>query len=277
MKRALSTLFIIAAAATAAFAQTDEQQLMKIHAGLDEAYLKSDIAAFEQIMADDYVYSSPGGKMMTREENLADLRKEIAKPTFKVLTATSDGLKVRVSGNMAFVTGNWASTTTSAGEIKTDPHKDMGRYTGVYEKRNGKWMLVAEHFSEAPHDRKLMEQEVLKASNDYTQAMNRRDKAAFERILADDYMFTNEEGKTRTKAEDIAQMTNTDSVLESLTVSDRKVRILSNGSAVETGMFTAKGTHKGKAFDENGRYTTTWVWRGGRWQVAADHTSLVKQ
>lgn len=277
MKRALSTIFIISLAAAAAFAQTDEQQLMKIHASLDEAYLKSDIAAFERIMADDYVYSSPAGKMMTREENLADLRKEIAKPTFKVLTATSDGLKVKVSGNMAVVTGNWASTTTSAGDIKTDPHKDMGRYTGVYEKRNGKWMLVAEHFSEAPHDRKLMEQEVLKASSDYTEAMNRRDKAAFERILADDYFFTNEEGMTRTKAEDIAKMTSADGALESLTISDQKIRILSNGSAVETGMFKAKGTNKGKAFDETGRYTTTWVWRGGRWQIAADHTSLIKQ
>jgi len=56
------------------------------------------------------------------------------------------------------------------------------------------------------------------------------------------------------------------------------VRVLGNNVAVETGTIRFKGAgHDGKPFDGSERYTTTWVWRGGRWQIAADHTSMSKQ
>jgi peptidoglycan hydrolase-like protein with peptidoglycan-binding domain len=32
-----------------------------------------------------------------------------------------------------------------------------------------------------------------------------------------------------------------------------------------------------KPFDITEQATTVWVWRGGRWQVVADHTSEIKQ
>ncbi len=121
-----------------------------------------------------------------------------------------------------------------------------------------------------------MEQQVLKAGQGYGDLMKRKNRAGLERLLADEYMFTDEAGKTRNKAEDVAQMTSSDLVIESNEISDQKVRVIGNNAAVETGMFKVKGTHKGKSFDKAGRYTTTWVWRGGRWQVAADHTSDIK-
>lgn len=261
----------------AAFAQSgkDEQEILKIHSSLDEAYLKSDVAAFERVLADDYVYSDPSGRMRNRAQNLEEIRKEIAKPTYKVLTATSDDVKVKVSGNMAFVTGNWASTTVPTNAASAEPHKDTGRYTGIYEKRGGKWMLVAEHFSEAPHDRKLMEQQVLKAGQQYTEMIRRRDAAGVEQMLADEYQYTNESGKVRSKTEDLATYKE-DVKFESFVMSDQKVRVIGNGAAVETGTVTFKGADKGKPFAGSERYTTTWVWRGGRWQIVADHTSGIK-
>ena len=51
---------------------------------------------------------------------------------------------------------------------------------------------------------------------------------------------------------------------------------ISNSSAVETGAYKAAGTYKGKAFDETGRYTTTWIWKNLRWQIIADHSSVVR-
>jgi hypothetical protein len=71
-------------------------------------------------------------------------------------------------------------------------------------------------------------------------------------------------------------MTSPEMVIESTEISDQKVRVIGNGAAVETGTYKAKGSNKGKAFEESGRYTTTWVWRGGRWQIVADHTSAIK-
>ncbi len=270
----ITTLTLISA--TFAFAQSkDEQEILKIHAALDQAFLKNDITYFERVFADDFVISVPDGKMLNRTQNLEEMRKEIAKPTYKVLTSTSDNLKVKVSGNMALVTGNWVSTTVPPDNENAEPHKDTGRYTGVYEKRNGKWMLVAEHFSEAAHDRKLMEQQVLKMGQEYVKMIKNQDATAIERILADEYLYTNEEGKVKNKAEDLASYKTSDTKFEMFDISDQKVRVIGNGAAIETGVVRFKGARKGKPFDGSERYTTTWVWRGGRWQLASDHNSTI--
>ncbi|MEO5858495.1 MAG: nuclear transport factor 2 family protein [Pyrinomonadaceae bacterium] len=267
----------IAAIVAAAQANVDQQEILKIHEALDKAFISKDIAYFENVLAADYVYSDPQGKSLSRAENLAQFKKEFADTSMKLISSSTENPKVKVSGNMALVTADWNFTGARTTPFETEPHTDRGRYTGVYEKSNGKWMLVAEHFSEAPHDRKLMEQEVIKASEAYTEALRKRDKAGFERLLADDYMFTSEDGKTRNRSEDIAHMTAGDTTFESVGTADRKVRVIGNSAAVETGIWKAKGTNKGKAFDETGRYTTTWAWRSGRWQIVSDHTSLITQ
>ena len=52
--------------------------------------------------------------------------------------------------------------------------------------------------------------------------------------------------------------------------------VIGNATAVETGTVRYRGSEKGKAIEETERYTTTWVMRGGRWQIVADHTSVIK-
>jgi uncharacterized protein (TIGR02246 family) len=273
----IALLTIISTAAVFAQSSRDEQEILKIHNSLDQAYLKKDITAFERIMADDYVISGVSGKMMNRTEAVADMRKEFANTNYKVVTAMTDDVKVKVSGNMALVTGNWTSTTVPSDKANAEPHKDTGRFTHVYEKRGGKWMLVAEHWTEAQHDRKLMEQQVMKIGQEYGEMIKNQDATAIDRILADEYMYTNERGKVKNKAEDLATYKN-GVKFEIFEVSDQKVRVLGNNSAVETGTVRFKGTDKdGKPFDGSERYTTTWVWRDGRWQIAADHTSEIKK
>ncbi|CAN5780174.1 hypothetical protein BH24ACI3_BH24ACI3_04420 [soil metagenome] len=277
MKNIITITFLVAATVLSAVGQSKEQQeVLQFNAAYEKAQLDRDVAFFERVFADDYTFSGPTAEVEDKAKALAWIRSEKAKPTYKMVSIKSENVKAKVMGNMAILTGDWIGTSMSATDAQSVPHTDRGRYTAFLEKRNGQWVVLAEHVSEAQHDRKLMEQEILNASNSYGAALKNRDKSAFERLLADDYMFTNEEGKTRNKAEDIAMMTSPDTAFESAEVSDRKIRVLSNASAVETGTWRAKGTNKGKAFDETGRYTTTWVWRGGRWQVAADHSSDIR-
>jgi ketosteroid isomerase-like protein len=257
-------------------AQTAEQEILKIHNGLDQAFIKKDMAYFENVMAVDYVYSDPQGRTFDRTGNLGQLKKEWADTSYKALSATTENPKVRIFGNTALITADWTFTSQATVPDAIE-HLDRGRYTGVYEKRDGKWMLIAEHFSEAPHDRKVMEQQVMKAGLQYGQIIKAQDAAAIEMILADEYLFTNEDGKVKTKAEDVADYKKGETKIEVADITDQKVRIIGNGAAVETGTFHVKGMNKGKAFDDTERYTTVWVWRGGRWQVVADHVSNVKK
>jgi len=270
----ITTIAILAFAITAAAQSQDEQQIMKIHLGLEQAFIKGDAAPFEAAIAPNYTFSGPAGNSRTREEMFKELRDEIAKPTAKNISETSDNIKIRVLGNTAYVTSGWTSVSQGLGE-GTEPHTDHGQYTGIYEKMDGKWMLVREAFTEAQHDRKLQEAEVLKASDAFDTIMRNRDKAGYERILHADYTYTSEDGKLVSRAEDIAHFG--DMVLNTMETSDKKVRIIGNSAAVETGMYHAIGSYKGKAFDETGRYTTTWIWKDLRWQVIADHNSIVKK
>lgn len=57
---------------------------------------------------------------------------------------------------------------------------------------------------------------------------------------------------------------------------ERRIHVYGD-TALETGRYGAKGTFKGKPFSETGRYTTTWIWRDLRWQIIADHVSMVKK
>ncbi len=279
MKKIITIATFILISVLMLFAQNSktEQEILKIYRSLDEAFANQEITVFERVLADDYVYSNPSGKMMSRAESLEDMRQEFSNKTYKVLGVTSDDLKIKVSGNMALVTGNWTFTTVSTAVADAEPHKDVGRYTGVWEKRGGKWLLVAEHFSEAPHDRKLMEQQVLKAGQEYVRLIKNQDGAAIEKILADEYLFTNEAGKVKNKAEDVADYKSRPVKFEIFELSDQKVRVIGNGAAIETGTVRYKGVDsEGKSFDGSDRFTTTWVWRGGRWQIVADHTSVIK-
>ncbi len=278
MKRTISIILLTMCVIYGVSAQTSkaEQEILKIHKQLDEAYLKKDMATFERILADDYVYSDPTAKMMNRVQSLEEMRREFANTSYKTLEVTSNDLKVKVSGKIAIITGNWEFTASPANS-DGEPHKDSGRYTGVYEKRNGKWLLIAEHFSEAPHDRQVMEEQVLKIGQEYVEMIKNQDAEAIEKLLAEEYLYTNDKGKVKNKAEDIADYKTAPVKFERFELSEQKVRVIGNGVAVETGIVSYKGTDSdGKPFEGRDRYTTTWTWRGFRWQIVADHTSEIK-
>jgi len=277
MKKLIAITILITASVFSAFAQSAaEQEVLKFNAEYEQAQINRDTAYFERVLADDYTFSGPTAEIEDKAKAIAWLRTQKEKPTYKMVSMKSENVKAKVMGNTAILTGDWIGTGMPVADPQAEPHTDRGRYTAVLEKRNGQWVVVAEHVSEAQHDRKLMEQQVMKGGQGYGALHKSRDKAGFERLFADEYMYTNEAGKTRTKAEDIAHMTSPDMVIESTELSDQKVRVIGNGAAIETGIYKTKGSYKGKGFDESGRYTTTWVWRGGRWQIAADHTSVIK-
>ena len=280
MKKLTAIATLIMISVTLAFAQNSkaEQEVLKFNSEYEQAQINRDVAFFERVFADDYTFSSETGKTENKAQALEWLRKEKEKATSKLISLKSEDVKAKVMGNTAILTGTWVATTTPAGDDKAEPHTDKGRYTAFLEKQNGRWMVVAEHVSEAPHDRKLMEQQVLKLGQDYTQMIKNQDAAAIERILADEYLFTNERGKVKNKTEDLANYKTSPSKFAIFEISDQKVRVIGNGAAVETGTVRFKGTGKdGKPFDGSERYTTTWVWRGGRWQIVADHTSEIKK
>ena len=279
MKKLTTIILLIIVSALTAFAQSgDEKAILKLLADYDQAYVNKDISFIERIWADEYIISNETGSKGNRADSLEFARKDKADPNpkFKLLSFKSVNDTMKISANTAMVSGTFTSGIVATDDLKGEPHIDTGRYTMVLEKRGGNRMVIAEHFSEAPHDKKKMEAEVMKAGQSYGELLQRKDRAALERLFDDNYIFTDDDGSTRNKAEDITRMTRADLTIESTEIIDQKVRVVGNNGAVETGTFKVKGTSKGKPFEETGRYTTTWIARNGQWKIIADHTSIVK-
>jgi ketosteroid isomerase-like protein len=94
-------------------------------------------------------------------------------------------------------------------------------------------------------------------------------------LLADKFMSTEIDGKVLNKAETIARAKATK--YEGAEYSDLKVTVFGD-TAIATGGFKGKGTDaSGKAFENNVRWTDTWVkMPSGKWQCVASHGSEVK-
>jgi ketosteroid isomerase-like protein len=92
-----------------------------------------DVAAFEQIVADDWIAITPDGKSQTKAERAAEIK------TAHTTSATMGDMKVRVFGDTAVVTGTDDETTMEEGKKSTKHYA----WTDVFVKRNGKWLAVA--------------------------------------------------------------------------------------------------------------------------------------
>ena len=108
--------------------------------------------------------------------------------------------------------------------------------------------------------------DLAKAAHDYDQAQIKRDKAALERLLADDYRLANSSGQVETKAQFIADQTAPGYKLEPFTVEEPIERVMGD-VALLGGVARLKGTDGGKAYDVRLRFLDVWQKRGGRWQV----------
>jgi ketosteroid isomerase-like protein len=121
----------------AAPAGADEREVARVEQEYVRAHLERDVATLEQVLADDF--SSFGGRVR-KEHRVAML----ANPFFKVASLTTEGVRVRVSGDEAWVTGKAKMTGATRGrEFASPPYE----YTRRLVKRDGRWQIVHMKFS----------------------------------------------------------------------------------------------------------------------------------
>ena len=106
------------------------------------------------------------------------------------------------------------------------------------------------------------------------QAQISADAAALDRLYAEDFIGIGPSGAVRTKAQVIADFTSGSLRFQSITTDDVQWRVYGN-TAVETGRSTMIGQDRGKAVPRDNRFTRVWVQRQGRWQLVANHYSLL--
>lgn len=103
---------------------------------------------------------------------------------------------------------------------------------------------------------------------DWIKAVVRRDAAAFNRLLAPAFVYT-EDDRVYTKEQLIKEVTTSSDTVTSGRNEDLSVRVYGNHTAVATGWLVLEGRGAGGAFTVRYRYTDTWVKFGPLWRVVA--------
>jgi ketosteroid isomerase-like protein len=285
----IAAFIVISPSAVAAQATNAEQEVRAFLGEYDRAVANRDIAFLERVLPEDYVFTGANGRKSNRAQVLKFLTQERASPSYRMVSLKHENVVVRAVGDMAVVTNDYTSRTTPFAASNAEPDSNSGRHTGVFEKRNGHWMVIAEQDTELIHDDKLMERQVTKAGRAYNELLKRLrsgrsyaelerdgDIGALRRILSEEYVGTSATGEIAHKAQELDRYRSTQVRLVSADLLDQKVLAIDNNAALETGTVRYAGTNGGEAFDITTRYTATWVSWGSGWQIVARHSSVAR-
>jgi ketosteroid isomerase-like protein len=125
---------------------------------------------------------------------------------------------------------------------------------------------------QAKREKNSVEQTLIEMEQEWSQADIRKDAAALNRILAEDWIGIDFEGTVLTKAQALRGISSGSAALESTVLRDMKVRVYGN-TAIVTGTDTEKGEYHGR--DSSGKYlwTDVFVRRNGRWQAVSSQST----
>jgi ketosteroid isomerase-like protein len=116
------------------------------------------------------------------------------------------------------------------------------------------------------------EQQLKDAETAWSQAYVKGDIASLDKLLAAEYLFTDQDGKTFTRAEDIASVKSGEFKMTSFKIDDLKIHVYTDFATV-TGLNEFVATDSGKDASCKCRFTDVFVKRDGRWQAVASHVS----
>ena len=258
-------LTIVSAGSVFAQNAADEQELIKLDKEWSAAMNRGDRDTLNRIVADDFTTRNGN---WNKAQYIEQAIKDKADDDLNLKNASAEQLNYSVKfkgAEMAVMT----HFTIGKGEYKGKSFTNYNRSFHVWMKRGGRWQVVATETSPVPDGQVLRQIE-----REWGVAIKSKDKAWFERSLADEYTAIGSSGQVRNKAEDIAEMlSNTDTVTTD-ELSQMKVQV--NGdTATVIGRQHLVGKDKNGSFDRNYIFTDTFVRRDGRWQVISSQSTLV--
>jgi len=103
------------------------------------AYKRGDIATMESLLAADFIITVEDGTTFSKSGYIA----HNGDTTQRIEITEMSGLNVRMHGNTAVVTGAYHEKGTSKGT----PYDFRDRFTDVWMNLNGKWQVIASHYS----------------------------------------------------------------------------------------------------------------------------------
>ena len=141
MRPALFIAVLVCTVAPSGVAQQQsvEEAIRRLDNERIQAQIHADAVALDRIYADDFIGVGPSGRVRTKTQVISDF----TSGDLKFQSITTDEVQVRVYENTAVETG----LSTMVGEDKGQTVPRDTRFTRVWVKQQGRWRLVANHYS----------------------------------------------------------------------------------------------------------------------------------
>jgi ketosteroid isomerase-like protein len=111
------------------------EEVRALENAFDEAIVRRDVSALDKMTSDDFTLISLNGDLHVK----ADVLRYFATHASESEYRKTDNLIIRVYGDAAVVTGRTIQTVQENGK----DHSDAYRFTHVYIRRTGRWLLAA--------------------------------------------------------------------------------------------------------------------------------------
>ena len=116
-----------------------EQAIRQLDRERIQAQIGADAVALDRIYSNDFIGVGPSGTVRTKAQVISDF----TSGDLKFQSITTDEVQVRVYENTAVETG----LSTMVGQDKGKAVPRDTRFTRVWVKQQGRWRLVANHYS----------------------------------------------------------------------------------------------------------------------------------
>jgi hypothetical protein len=115
-------------------AQPDLDTLTALNLDFFTSVQKGDVKRFEEILADDFMMSTPDGSLLDKAEYL-----EFTARPVTISGLVAEDVRIRLLGDFAIIHGRFNSRSAD-GKLR------RGRYTDNWARRDGTWVAVSGHF-----------------------------------------------------------------------------------------------------------------------------------
>jgi ketosteroid isomerase-like protein len=121
-----------------------------------------------------------------------------------------------------------------------------------------------------------MEEELIGVEIAWANALVKRDHAALENLIADEFRGTDSWGSASNKQQEIAPSKSGEYMVQSYKFSELKVHVYGDVATV-IGVNLIAAAYKGRNIGGRYRFTDVFVKRDGRWQCVLAHSSYIRR
>lgn len=125
----------------------DEQEVRGLEDEWLGCYLRGDKATFDRIVADDFTGTDESAKVRNKAQERELIQ---ASPSSIKASLTNEDVQVRIYGDTAIIVGRIVYKAQPGGQTEIS---FQSRFTDTLLKRQGRWQVVARHYSRLPPER----------------------------------------------------------------------------------------------------------------------------